>query len=344
MRIMKEKDKLIITEKFKQFLQKNKLLFGYNSGGYSTSYIFTKNNENREQSTYGIKRFFEESFDRIYNSDYLFMFVGSLVKDKETQAIALSFLKEKEPSNKAYSYAEFTKKTLSLLEPYKDLYVEYINRRKFLEQHYSNIDVYFQKITDQESKEKIINTCLTTKTFTSLDTQTKIYNFIQKHIRNKKAYKEFFPNIKQLDEGKDIFLQSKKKEVINYSFDVADLNSLNLNKEYGINGIVYRIEQLAILINDMIKNKEINTDMSSAKCNKSGFNNVELQIYGDTLEHKRIDYFVNDLLKNVLSKDDEKVTENLIKESLVVANKLMLAHQLDKTMNETVKNPQRNKI
>jgi hypothetical protein len=318
---MNKVNKEILERELDFFLKTNDLVIK-SSDSYSSSQIgFKKRKEtdtDRNYLHYRDRLLYEVKLDGLFGVNYVFKFISHLLSKKELQNIAIEFIKSKEVSVKNYNYDEYTSSFLDILKNYKESYFDYISRGKFLESNLKRLDKCFDVIEDQLKREVLIECCLSLKTFKSLESKTLIYNLIQKKIRNKDKYNEYFEDIKLVKDTEELLFKSNIESVVHFNLDVKQLNGIDLNKNYKTSIMLNIVAVLVKALNNGgIPSLGI-TEVISEKVGDS----IRVDFFGNNLDKEMIESFFNKVLKMTFKLDTYLTSsiDGIIHEALVVSN------------------------
>lgn len=341
---MKKSDKEKLLTEAKKFLKNNNLLIKHNIYSMSGGITIDSNVKNENQFDSYLEDFlFDLKINKINGTKYLYDFTRDLIKDPETQDIGLKFILSKAPSVTNYDYSDYIKDTIVILRHYPDSYFDFISQTKFLETNLMDLEKYFKDIKTQEHKEAIVEKCFSLKTFTSLKSQTYLYNLIHKELNNPEKYYDFFPSIKPVSEEEDIFGDVNKEEIITVQINVNKLNSRYIEQCYG-KEITNKVSRTVNIINK-------NTSLNSLGSNKIIYEsdeqkeNIYLHFIGHNMAESKIKFFINALFKKPFDTNDYNISHvELTLENIQNSLKETSQKYLSTTLSETDKVVKKAKI
>lgn len=296
---MKKPDKENLLKKLKNYIENNQLVIKNNSYSFSGGITVEKNTKKEKQFDSYLEDFlFDLKIGKISGQKYVYDFTRDLVKNPVTQDLGVRFILSKAPSVSSYDYSEYIKESITVLRHYPEAYFDFISQTKFLETNFMELDKYFKNLKTEEHKEAIVEKCFGLKTFTSLKSQTYLYNLVQKELNNPEKYTEFFPTIKPVSVEEDIFGEVNKTQLVTVQIDVNKLNSRYMEECYG-KEIVSKVNKVMESIN---KNTSLTSlGISKVLCeNDENKDNIFLHFIGNNIEELKIKFFINALFKKPL--------------------------------------------
>ena len=300
---MKKADKDLIKEQITTFMEKHDLIV--NKEIWESSVSLRKNVKKEKQYSGYLEDFlFTNKMSKIGGDTYVYMFVKDLLKKKETQHLAVDFLKSKLPDVKYYDYEKYVNEFMDVLSGYKEAYFDFVARPAFLNSNLKRVSQILEKLDSAEKREAIIELAVNTKSFQDLNNETLIYNAVQKLLFNKKKYDSYFPRIVSVNGADDLIESADEIRLIEVKLDIEKLNAFNLNKTYKTPDIANHLNRV---FNKMInENAEVKAALSVERTELTeniGIMNV--QFYGNQVNKKFITEFMKEFLHERLSVNDK---------------------------------------
>jgi hypothetical protein len=325
---MNKLNKELLEKEFDFFLKRNNLIVAVDNKSFHRSIGIRKRkamDTDRNEAYYKNDFLYVEKPKNVFGNNFNDDFIRYLLSKKESQDIAVEFMVSKEIGVTHYNYDSFISGNLDILKDYKESFFKYIYRAKFLETNLKKLDNLFNIVQEQSKRELLVEKCLVLKTFKSLESKTYVYNLIQKTIIDKKKYNEFFSDIIPLDKS-DILFKSIMENVIHFSFTVAQLNMIDLDKNYSANKILIKVKYLAEQLNIRDLSSMGIRMVTMTQSNQD----IRLDLCGNNLKQDVIELFINTLLITYFKLDDNNRNniENVINEVLVTTNMKMLDKNL----------------
>lgn len=341
---MKKSDKEKLLIELNQYLKNNNLLIKHNIYSMSGGITIEKNVRNEKQFDSYIEDFlFDLKIGKISGNKYVYDFTRFLINDKTTQDLGLKFVLSKAPSVNSYDYADYLKESVAVLRHYPEAYFDFISQTKFLETNLMELEKYFKDLKTQEQKEAIIEKCFGLKTFSSLKSQTYLYNLIQKELKRPEKYAEFFPSIKPISIDEDIFGQVNKSEIIIVHIDVNKLNSRYVSECYG-KEITNKVNRVVNIMNKSASLNALGVDKIIYE-NDESKDNIYLHFIGNKIEELKIKFFTNILFQKPFdTKDYLKSHVEFTLENISDCLKQTTKKYLDNTLSQTDKLVKKAKI
>ncbi len=248
MKIKKESIKTRTESLLKEFLEENG--YGiYNDAFISTRYTIRKPKSSEKQNTYYLEDMVSSGYSDLGGEEKFFDFINYAF-NKNKGDIALNQLIKKTPRSNSYEYEGFVKKIIEVLKPHNKELFEYVSRSKFLEGSFNLIP----NVSKQLSKEQLVNVIeqtFTTKTFTNIETQKKLYTFVKNEIEDSEELLKHFNKIKILKETENVLDKVSTPGAVLIQFNLEKLAGANIGNHLSVNQVFSHVESAIKTMADM---------------------------------------------------------------------------------------------
>lgn len=206
-----------LKERFSDFLDKSGLFLKTSVYSHDVECVRRKPTDGRA-SDFLIDRLLEQRLSGRSGEEHLLRFAKKELASEDGKNDAVKLLLAIEPRSKN-DYSDATTKIMETLKPYGREYFEYVARGSFISRRFDLVEKAFEGLRNQEHMEALMERCIASRQFATMNGKATMLRVLNSKIRNKKKFRDAF----EVFYGNEIRIETKFYEVIEARFDLADL-------------------------------------------------------------------------------------------------------------------------